>query len=213
MSPLLAAAFVLGAAGSGHCLLMCGPLVAATQPRTMSGAASLHLARVSVYACLGAMAGAGGATASATGVARWMAVAAGIVLTWQAVRALRPPAATGVIDKAIVGSILRISTWLRRHRMTGPVALGVVNGLLPCGLVYGALAGAVGVADPWLGAAMMAAFGLGTIPLLAGAAQPAAAWGRALAARSRLAGPVMLLVLAALVLLRSFNAAGAVHAH
>jgi sulfite exporter TauE/SafE len=44
---------------------------------------------------------------------------------------------------------------------------GLVNGLLPCGLVYAYLALAASSAEPWQGALTMAAFGLGTIPILA----------------------------------------------
>jgi len=50
--------------------------------------------------------------------------------------------------------------------------LGVVLGFLPCGLLYGALAAAGGVASAQEGALIMAAFGLGTVPALV-----AVGWG------------------------------------
>ena len=43
---------------------------------------------------------------------------------------------------------------------------GLLNGLLPCGLVYFALLGAVATGTMWEGAIFMGGFGLGTLPLL-----------------------------------------------
>jgi sulfite exporter TauE/SafE len=51
---------------------------------------------------------------------------------------------------------------------SGSFAVGVLNGLLPCGAVYVALAGALGTAHPVSAAAFMAVFGLGTAPALLG---------------------------------------------
>jgi sulfite exporter TauE/SafE len=44
--------------------------------------------------------------------------------------------------------------------------IGLLNGLLPCGLVYMALAGALATADLFLSVVFMIMFGLGTIPML-----------------------------------------------
>ena len=46
--------------------------------------------------------------------------------------------------------------------------IGLVNGLLPCGLVYMALAGAVATTSVVKSSLFMAAFGLGTLPLMWG---------------------------------------------
>lgn len=55
------------------------------------------------------------------------------------------------------------------NRPWRPLSLGLVWGLLPCGLVYTALLVAATAAQPWQGAAVMAAFGTGTLPAMAGA--------------------------------------------
>ena len=52
------------------------------------------------------------------------------------------------------------------HGPASRYALGLVLGLLPCGLLYGALAAAGGTASALGGATAMAAFALGTVPAL-----------------------------------------------
>ncbi|NJK82738.1 MAG: sulfite exporter TauE/SafE family protein, partial [Saprospiraceae bacterium] len=54
------------------------------------------------------------------------------------------------------------------RRRNSHFTLGLLNGLLPCGLVYLALAGAITTATPWQGALFMLFFGLGTMPLMIG---------------------------------------------
>ena len=49
------------------------------------------------------------------------------------------------------------------------LTIGLLNGLLPCGLVYMALFGSIATASPWLGALFMVLFGVGTIPLMTSA--------------------------------------------
>jgi sulfite exporter TauE/SafE len=44
--------------------------------------------------------------------------------------------------------------------------IGVLNGLIPCGLVYTAIFSSLTTAGPLEGALFMAAFGLGTVPLM-----------------------------------------------
>jgi len=66
-----------------------------------------------------------------------------------------------------------VSRWVERFIETGPVGslpLGIATGMLPCGLVYSALALPISAAHPGWGAAAMIAFGLGTVPLLSTAA-------------------------------------------
>jgi sulfite exporter TauE/SafE len=57
---------------------------------------------------------------------------------------------------------------LQRRTLASQFLLGTLNGLLPCGLVYIAAAGAATTLSPAFGALHMAAFGLGTLPMLFG---------------------------------------------
>jgi sulfite exporter TauE/SafE len=92
--------------------------------------------------------------------------------------------------------------------VAGPLLIGGVNGLLPCGLVHAAAAAAAGLATPRDGALLMAAFGLGTVPVLAASAVFAAAFARRrFWARY---SPALMMAVALLLILRATSVA---HAH
>lgn len=104
----------------------------------------------------------------------------------------------------------RVSDWLRSFMgQRGPfalVGLGMVNGLLPCGLLYAALAAAAAAGGWWQGGAFMAVFGVGTLPALgltAWLADRLSPRRRVLAAR---VGGVLLILFGVFTLLRGFPA-------
>ena len=167
------AAFLLGLAGSLHCAGMCGPLALAL-PHPGRGMAGFvggrllyQLGRVLTYAGLGAAAGALGHSLSMAGVQRWVSLAAGaLVLSGLAAAAWATPAAW------LGRWTLRVKGWLgwglRRRTLGSLCVLGMVNGLLPCGLVYAAAALAATAGGPVAGIGTMVAFGLGTVPVMLG---------------------------------------------
>jgi sulfite exporter TauE/SafE len=170
---LIWTSFLLGLVGSLHCAGMCGPLALAVPSlgngRTSFVASRLlnNSGRVTTYIILGIVAGGIGRTLALAGWQRWLSIGAGLAILAGLLLAQRAntgaPAWRGVL-------------WLKRtfsrllHRGTpGSVfALGAINGLLPCGLVYVAAAGATATGHPLEGAAHMAAFGVGTMPLMLG---------------------------------------------
>jgi sulfite exporter TauE/SafE len=165
----------LGILGSAvHCGAMCGPLVLgqvadrlARVPcsrmreidRFKSGAlAPYHLGRIATYAALGAVVG---------------AVGFGLAAVLHPLRSvLLAAAGVGLLCVAWRGGLPTLGAapaWLApvtRRLRPGGFAFGAVLGLLPCGLVYTALVAASATASPLWGAADMAAFGAGTVPLL-----------------------------------------------
>lgn len=169
----IVAGFVLGLTGSGHCVLMCGPLTLAMQRTSrFSPAKALtlhHAGRLAIYIAIGLAAGSAGHAAGLAGVGRVLAVMTGGLLIAQAVRRDATGAATRA--GAAIGKRLAQVTSAVTHRI-GPqphlqaLTLGAANGLLPCGMVYTALAAALALGDAVHGAAFMAAFGLGTLPAL-----------------------------------------------
>jgi sulfite exporter TauE/SafE len=160
----------------GHCLGMCGPLVMMVALRLgRRGTAALlpllsyHLARVTVYAVLGAavgslgsLLGVGSRLSSVAGLAS-VVLGLGVVLF-----------GLGYLGWLPVGRLEGAGTWfsratsdaLRRGGTAAPLLLGALNGLLPCGLVYSALLLAAAAGGPLPAALAMVAFGLGTIPAL-----------------------------------------------
>ena len=160
----LAAAFAAGLLGGAHCLGMCGGFATACA-RTRGGLPLWHLGRVTTYMGLGAIAAAAGR--SLPGPAWIPALAASLLLAWFCL------ALAGLVPE------LRWSPEVLTRRGAAALAspsaaaqflFGVLNGFIPCGLVYAALAIPVGLAEPLAGALAMGAFGLGTVPLLTAAA-------------------------------------------
>jgi hypothetical protein len=163
------ALFLVGLLGGTHCVGMCGGIVGAL---SLGGPArwSMHLA----YNAGGALAGALGAAGIGLGgdapvrivlylVANLMLVALGLYL-------LGVTRALAFTERLGQRLWLRIQPLTRRFLPARTVAqafpLGVLWGWLPCGLVYSALATALGSASVAGGALAMLAFGAGTLPNL-----------------------------------------------
>ncbi len=164
MLGVFGAAFVAGLLGSLHCVGMCGAF-AASCGRTPTGLPAWHLGRIGTYAALGALAGAAGQLLP--GPAWVPAGLASALLTWFAL------ALAGLVPEPRLVPPGLVSAGRRAVESTSPGAqflFGVVNGFLPCGLVYSALTVPVALAEPLPGALAMAAFGAGTIPALSLAA-------------------------------------------
>jgi len=209
----LLGALALGLAGSVHCAAMCGPLVALMQPRGWRGAAAYHGGRIVIYAALGAAAGVVGQGLANFGVGRGVAFVAAAMLLGQALALSRRPDGGTRASRRITAWVGHISAWLRARRARAPFVFGVVNGLLPCGLVYAALTASVGIAGPLESALTMTAFGVGTTPLLIIAARSAGALARRFPIAARRLAPAALVVLALLLIGRGLMTSAAVLAH
>jgi hypothetical protein len=101
---------------------------------------------------------------------------------------------------------------LGRPGIRSQFAFGVVNGFLPCGLVYSALAIPVSLGSASSGALAMIAFGAGTIPLLSAAAILLRRYMAGSLARRRLLALVILLLGLAAIAMRT-GVAGPSHMH
>jgi len=163
-----AAAFVLGLSGSGHCLSMCGPLVLYVSAPRVRSQIAYHAGRVTFYAALGAVAGATGAVVAAPVWRNALAIATGLALLCVPWTAAAWPKLRGVgwLTRSMSRGVGAATGWTRRHHLGGPVVFGAINGLLPCGWLYVALAAAAGLAEPSASTRFMVAFGLGTVPAL-----------------------------------------------
>jgi sulfite exporter TauE/SafE len=214
--PLALAMLIAGSAsGVTHCAAMCGPLMlaqVASQPspvcaraRALAGARfSYHAGRLVTYAALGAFAGLAGRglvhilAASALPASLLLALAAIVVAVaaWHGATGTGSDALAVLVSRAarpLVGS----------KRQWGGFRLGLILGLLPCGMIYAALAVAASTASPAIGAGLMLAFGLGTVPGLVAIGTV----GRALGLRfSRKLVPVPLAINAGILALLAWRA-------
>lgn len=172
-------AFVtLGVLGSAaHCVGMCAPFVLMVS-RRYGLPAGAHVpwvaqlwytaGRLSMYGALGALGGTiGGALQVAgalVGLQRSAALLGGAVLVVTALASLLARAPGGSVA-AWAG---RLTAQLGRRMPGHPYALGLVLGLLPCGLLYSAVVAAMATGSAARGAAGLVLFGLGTAPALFG---------------------------------------------
>ena len=178
----LGAAFLVGLLGSGHCVAMCGGIAGALEmavaPEVRSRAGvriGYQAGRVLGYGLAGAVAGGIGATLLgvvsrdvALGVSRGltagMLVLLGLYLSgvWRG-----PLAAVERVGFRFWSALAPLRRRLLPVRgPAGALRIGLLWGFLPCGLVYSALALALARGDAAGGAAIMLAFGAGTLPAL-----------------------------------------------
>lgn len=208
------AAFLLGFLGSLHCVGMCGPLAIVIHQQagrhsnhSIVSAGLYHLGRITTYILLGLVIGL--LSMALWGVLQfYLSLIAGVILILAAFSFLP-------WEKQIwkLPGLRQLGEWipkaygrfLQSPSRLAPLAGGMVNGLLPCGLVYLALSTALATGDIQLGAAIMFYFGLGTIPALA--ATQFAGWkikGRFVLVRKYVLPPFLILT-GVFLILRAFS--------
>jgi sulfite exporter TauE/SafE len=160
MIELAGAALVAGLMGSPHCVGMCGGFAGACSA-TRGGAAAWSLGRLLTYGALGA---AGGAAGGLIPGPPWLASAVAAVLL--VVFALHLGGFAPAPSLKLPWLSKKAADLLRRGGPFAGFGFGALTGLLPCGLLYTALALPVAAGGPLEGAAVMGAFWLGTVPAL-----------------------------------------------
>jgi sulfite exporter TauE/SafE len=214
------AGFMLGVAGSVHCAAMCGPLVLAVRPlQTPARVLLYHTARVAMYAAAGLVSGALGYTSQAMGLGRVVSIAAGVALLVLAARRVGLTSGPTVATRAGRG-LAEVMRAIQRRAGDRPVvaviAAGAANALLPCGLVYAALATAAALGTAASAVTFMLAFGLGTVPMLAMISALARSVPPGWRLRLRFAAPLALAVIGVLLIARGAMVPlvpGAMHVH
>jgi uncharacterized protein len=166
-------AWMLGLVGSLHCAGMCGPLALALPVTPAGGAAYVvgrvvyNLGRVLTYGMMGLVFGLLGKTVAVAGLQQWVSLGLGLVLLSGLVLGPRV-ALTGAVSKWVGGLKRRMGAQLRTRTLRALAVLGLLNGLLPCGLVYVACAAAATRGEVLAGVSYMVVFGLGTVPMMLG---------------------------------------------
>lgn len=171
-------ALLLGLGGSIHCIAMCGPialslpLTAREKSIVLFQSLLYNLGRISTYALMGFFFGWMGWGIGFLGYQNVFSIGLGFLLiataffTLPAIgkklfRQFTPKLPLNKITSQL-GKLLSSQSQYSAYR------IGLLNGLLPCGLVYVALAGSFTSGNYWSGAMYMIAFGLGTLPLMFG---------------------------------------------
>lgn len=170
---MLLTAFITGLVGSLHCVGMCGPIALAL-PRgghVIQDQLVYNLGRTVTYSMLGAVVGIIGFSIRWGGLQQVFSVAMGVSLLILALFSLQAESRfmqIPVIAKVMVKLRKGFGKLMGNPRPQNFFAIGLLNGLLPCGFVYLALAGAA-TQGHWIDSVtFMACFGLGTLPLMLG---------------------------------------------
>ncbi len=172
MTTELVAALLVGLAGAGHCLGMCGGIAAALgmgarKPTIML---AYHLGRLLSYGALGVLAGWLASTVDTAGWTLVLRYIAGILLIamglyiadwWRGLAALER------LGGHLWQPVQRLARhWLPPRGVHHGLILGLCWGMMPCGLIYSALALSATQQSPLGGGLMMLSFGLGTLPAM-----------------------------------------------
>lgn len=203
---------ITGVLGSLHCVGMCGPLALAlplgntSSATKFTGTLIYNLGRIVTYSMLGLFMGLAGQTFALFGVQQYLSVAAGILII---VFVLLPKRKTDGPARGAMAFFSKIRSMMgrlfTRKSKSSLLVIGLLNGLLPCGLVYMALAASAATGSIVNGMLFMAFFGLGTLPAM----WTLAFWGNyiGLPARRtiRRLFPYMMTLVASLLILRGMG--------
>ncbi|WP_051295880.1 sulfite exporter TauE/SafE family protein [Eisenibacter elegans] len=172
---LIFSGFFVGLLGGLHCIGMCGPIALALPVGSpvfwdlLKARLLYNLGRVLSYAFLGVLVGLLG-RGLALGLSQQslsLLIGGGILLGWLLPGVWKKLPAPPVWVNAPLQELKKLmAKQLRQHHGSSMFVIGILNGFLPCGLVYLALAGAIATGSWWGGAAYMALFGIGTIPMM-----------------------------------------------
>ncbi len=156
------AAFLLGIAGSFHCIGMCGA-IACRIPIDWKSSIGYHAGRICSYAVLGIIPGVTGQLFTLAGFGQWLSIIAAVVTILFLLVSYRRIGEWWLY-------IFPFSKWVGnlsfRRSSIGYLLAGVLNGFLPCGWVYFGLSGAIVTGSIPESMLYMAIFGLGTVPSL-----------------------------------------------
>lgn len=207
-------ALMLGLLGSLHCLGMCGPLALAlpgqdaAKGRFVAGRLLYHSGRVATYSAMGVLSGLLGTAVRMAGWQQGLSIAVGVLLLLTLLIGWRRSLAwrwVGRLQAPWVRLKTALAARMRHASMRSLFTIGLLNGLLPCGLVYVALGAAATTGSVPKGVLYMAVFGLGTFPMML-AASLCAPWVQAtFRVRLQRAIPLAVVTLAVLFILRGMS--------
>ncbi|CEJ71797.1 hypothetical protein BN1195_04148 [Chryseobacterium oranimense G311] len=211
---LILSAIALGFASGFHCIGMCGP-IALSMGLTKKQATNFYLqnltyqfGRIVTYSLLGAILGIVGEGFEMAGFQQYLTIIAGILLIIMALFSFGGKDFASKIPflskflfsvKSNLGNLLQKADY--RSRFT----TGLLNGFLPCGMVYMALTASLAAGGIWQGASYMALFGLGTLPFMFAVVLAGNLMNQAFRIKILKAVPVIMIILGGLFILRGLE--------
>ena len=206
-------ALTIGFLGSFHCIGMCGPIALAlpVKERSMGtrvfSALIYNSGRIFTYFMLGVIFGYLGTGLQLWGFQRWISIVLGVVMILSVAFPFifHSLNIESHINKGL-SAFKQLFAKFFGYRTFGSVfVIGLLNGFLPCGLVYLAIAGAIVSATPLNGGFYMILFGLGTIPALFSVTLVGNVFGMKFRNRMKKIIPVFIVIIGLLFILRGLN--------
>ena len=172
---MLFTAFIFGLISSFHCIGMCGPIALmlpvdrTNQAKKVTQIISYHLGRLTAYGSIGLIFGILGKGFYLAGVQQNLSLFIGVAM----ILALLIPekiVAQYNFSKPVFKLISKVKSALgsqfKKKSYKSLFTIGLLNGFLPCGMVYVALFGAIAMQSATYGIYYMLLFGLGTVPMM-----------------------------------------------
>jgi sulfite exporter TauE/SafE len=172
---MLYSAFFFGLISSLHCIGMCGPIAMMlpvdrnNQAKKVTQIVTYHLGRLSAYATIGLVFGLLGKGFFLAGIQQKLSIFIGVAMI---IVILIPEKkfAQYNFSKPVFKLISKLKATLgsqfKNRSYKSLYTIGLLNGFLPCGMVYVALFGAIAMQSPSFGVLYMLLFGLGTVPMM-----------------------------------------------
>lgn len=207
---------ILGLVSSLHCIGMCGP-IAIMIPNAIGGQSTIlqkirnillyNGGRTLTYMVYGLFFGMIGKSFAWFGWQQQISIALGVLILLGLTITLFTRNNTDINILSPVFTRIRkgFSVLIGKGNASSLFGIGLLNGLLPCGMVYLALAGAVASGTPGEGAVFMGLFGLGTIPAMAALAYFGSLLKPSVRQYARKLFPAMMFLMAILLIVRGMN--------
>lgn len=213
MLTFLITGFILGLTSNFHCIGMCGPIALAVpvnrknNATILFGALQYNLGRIISYTFLGGIVGMIGLSIHTFGVLQWLSILSGlflIVYAWRkylsAIFSQHLP--TLPIQKHLNTALGKV---IRSKHPIKLSMLGMLNGFLPCGMVYAALLNALLTGEIAGSAIAMIFFGIGTLPSMIGVIYMANKITPKIRAKFNKVVPYLITMVGLLIVLRGLN--------
>lgn len=208
------AAIVLGFLGGFHCVGMCGPIAMALPVHNKSSLQKVisilmyNSGRIVTYTAFGLLFGAIGKSFALFGLQQILSIVLGSLILLFVIASY-----FNKINNPLMGKVYffinvvksKLSELLGKRSLAAFFGIGLLNGLLPCGLVYMAVAGALASGSMFNGSLFMLFFGLGTIPFMFAITYYSNLISVKLRNRMRKIVPVFVGLMAILMILRGMN--------
>jgi len=206
----------MGLVGSVHCAGMCGPIAISlpykvgiqTKEETFMKIFLYNLGRVVTYSFMGAVFGLVGKGFFTMGIQKWLLIILAVLLILVAVfsidvesKALKIPFINRFNNK-LKTTLARL---LKKATIKTFFYIGILNGFLPCGLVYMAIAAAIATGSVVSSVLYMALFGLGTMPMMMALGYGGNFIGQKFKRILRKLYPVFMILFAIFFLMRAFK--------